>query len=176
MRHTPKLLVEKNWYFAASDWRDHVVRGRAMGAAVGPQRYCEILYEDLLKNPVGIFGRIVDFVGGHSDGSQRLERISQEIGGVLKATNYEKWKSRMPAHAIRITERVAGDQLAELGYPVLNPDLVAVPFSKAELALFTADRVVRNLFTRSIGDMISLRRHALASRVRALTGARAAAR
>jgi hypothetical protein len=176
MRHTPKLLVEKNWYFAAMDWRDHVAKGRAMGAAVGPERYCEILYEDLLRSPVQIFDRILDFVGGHSDRGPRLETIGQEIGGLLKATNYGKWKTRMPPYAIRITERVAGDLLGDLGYPVTHPELVRVPFSRAQLALFTVDRVGRNLFTRSLGDTISLRRHAFASRMRAFAGAKAPAK
>lgn len=167
MRNTEKVLLERSWHFAALDWVSHVETGRRVGAALGPERYLEVRYEQLMADPAGMFSRIFDFAGPGPDGAERAARLRADIGGLVKGgSNVEKWRKAMPPSALRTVERVAGGLLGELGYPVVNTGLVGAPIPAAELAWLHLDRVARNLFTRSIPMMIRYRVEILKAHLR----------
>lgn len=156
MRNTPKVLLERSWHFAAADWCDHVETGRRIGKALGPDRYFEVRYEDLMSDPVGLLTAVLRFAGG-AEVEPRAARIEAELPTLVKAGNSEKWRRLMPPPALRQVERVAGPLLAELGYPVVNGTLAGASISAPEMAWLHMDRVARNLFTRNISMMIRYR-------------------
>ena len=157
MRHTPKVLLERSWHFAAVDWVSHVETGRRIGAGLGPERYLEVRYEALMAKPAETLTTIFEFAGPGPDGAARGSRMREEIPGLIKANNVEKWRTTMPADALRLVERVAGPLLMTLGYPVVHPEVAGQPIGSAELAWLRLDRVARNLFTRNIPMMIRYR-------------------
>lgn len=171
MRNTPKVLLERSWHFAGLDWVSHVETGRRIGAGLGPDRYLEVRYEAFMSDPAGTLTRVFDFAGHGVAGAERRARMREEIGGLIKGGNTEKWRKTMPPDALKKVERVAGPLLLELGYPVVNTDLAGQPVSAPELAWLHADRIARNLFTRNIPMMIRYRLEVLKalqrSRVRA---------
>lgn len=173
MRHTPRVLLERSWHFAALDWVSHVEAGRRIGAALGQARYLEIRYEELMRDPAGMFTKVFEFAGPGPDGDSRGARMRSEVPGLVKTNNVEKWRTTMPPHALRLVERVAGPLLAELGYPVVNTDVAGQPVRAPELGLLWADRIVRNLFTRSVPMMVRYRLEVLKASHRSRAGAAA---
>jgi hypothetical protein len=170
MRRASHLLVEKNWYFAARDWRDHVQQGRRLGAGLGPSRYLEIRYEDLLQDPVEVFARMLQFLGGDEQDAERLAQIGPGVRAAIKPGNTAKWKTQIPPHGIRVVERVAGPLLEELAYPLQNGAAARQPFGWAQVGAFQVDRVLRRTFDRSLGKAVRYRAQILRTRGRALLG------
>lgn len=161
MRNTPKVLLERSWHFAAVDWVSHVETGRGLGQALGPERYLEVRYETFMADPVGTLTSIFEFAGSGPDGDVRGARIRDEIGGLIKGNNIEKWRKSMPPEALRKVERVAGPLLLELGYPVINREVAGQPVRGPELVWLYVDRIGRNVFTRNIPMMIRYRLESL---------------
>jgi hypothetical protein len=174
MRNATHLLLEQNWYFAAKDWKEHVLGGRELQRQLGPDRYLEIRYEDLLRDPTGVFSTILTFIGASADERLALERISSEIRDVMKADNSEKWRKRIPPHAQQTIERAVGDLLGELGYARAFPDAHRLPFSRREMIVFHADRVYRRLFTRSLTKTVNFKLQQAMTSTRAALGRSAA--
>jgi len=175
MRNATHLLLEQNWYFAAKDWKAHVLGGRQLQRQLGPDRYLEVKYEDLLRDPTGVFETILTFIGAAHDERLALQRISTEIRDVMKADNSEKWRKRIPSSAQRTIERAAGDLLAELGYPRVFPDAHQLPFSRGEMLGFQADRLYRRLFTRSLTKTLNFKLQHVMTSTRAVLGRSVAA-
>jgi hypothetical protein len=169
MRNTPKVLLERSWHFAAADWVSHVETGRRLGHELGSDRYLEVRYEQFMAEPVRTLTAILEFVGAGDDEAQRVARIRDELGGLIKRDTVEKWRRMMPPDALKIVERQAGALMQELGYPVVNVDVIRQPIGLPELAWLHVDRVARNLFTRSIPMMIKYRFELLKAHRRAST-------
>lgn len=167
MRTTPKVLLERSWHFAALDWASHVSTGRRLGRGLGSDRYLEIRYERLMAEPAEVLSEILRFSRGGRDDAERSARIHAEAAGLIKGNNTEKWRRLMPVPALKRVERVAGPLLAELGYPVVHPEVAGQAVSLPEQAWLHADRIVRNLFTRNIGMMVRYRVEILKARRRA---------
>lgn len=170
MRNTPRVLLERSWHFAAADWVSHVETGRRIGRELGPGRYLEVRYEELMSDPARRFAEVFDFAGPGPDGRAGASRLHNEIGSLVKGTNVEKWRTQMPSHALRTVERVAGPLLRELGYPVVNTGVAGQPVGTGELAWLHVDRVVRNLFTRNVPMMLRYRLEVLKAHQRARSG------
>jgi hypothetical protein len=170
MRKASHLLVEKNWYFAASDWKEHVLRARRAGQSLGRGRYLEIKYESLLANPVEIFRTILEFMETGPDSHARLEKVRAGIAKKIRADNHDKWRTQMPEKAIRVVERVAGDLLADLGYQVNFPAVAGKGFNRAQVGLFYMDRAFRNIFMRDSRKLVRSHYNELASASRSRLG------
>jgi hypothetical protein len=166
MRNTPKVLLERSWHFAAADWVSHVEAGRRLGRDLGNDRYLEVRYEQFMAEPVRTLTTIFEFVGAGDDGAERVARIGNELGRLIKRDTVEKWRRTMPPHALKTVERQAGALMQELGYPVVNVDVIRQPVSIPELAWLHADRIARNLLTRSIPMMVRYRFELLKARRR----------
>ena len=171
MRRSPRLLVEKNWFFAARDWQDHVAQGRRAGSVLGPGRYLEITYEALLADPLSILAQIGTFID--DDLATRLEARRPEILQRTRADNGAKWRRHMPKSARRIVEQTVGPMLLDLGYEVEFPEIHGRRFNRTRLGLFQVDRLMRNLFTRDMGKSIEYRVNLVRGAARRLAGPRA---
>jgi hypothetical protein len=145
MRAASGALLERSWHFAATDWVSHVSSGRELAAEVGPQRYTEIRYEELMSSPADTMIRVLDFLGGGANRDASAARIRAEIDGLVKRDNTAKWRKQLPEGGVRQIERVAGPMLLELGYPLTAPDIAGKPIGLGERAYLQADRLLRNV-------------------------------
>jgi hypothetical protein len=110
-------------------WRVEVAAAHELGRRVGPSRYLEARYEELVSDPEATVRAICAFAqlpfepamldyAGEVDVSakphqQRLLRPPK--------TGVRDWRSELAPPEAREFERIAGALLAELGYPLLAP-------------------------------------------------------
>ena len=108
---------------ASQRWHDRIAAARAQSAAF-PDDYAEVRYEDLVADPEPALRRLCGFLGvAFEPGMLELSRSPENIGDArgerrVVASNVEKWRTRMPDRQRKKIERIAGDVLSELGYPV----------------------------------------------------------
>jgi len=113
----------------AQEWADRVRTCRADGARLGPERYVEIRYEDLLADVEGTTGRLFAFLGVPAPADRgRLARVPENVGAArgearVVAENQRKWQRRMAPSMRRRFERVCGGLLDALGYEREYPDI-----------------------------------------------------
>jgi hypothetical protein len=150
MRKAVDSLFERNWYFAARDWQEHVLNARRMGQALGPCRYMEVTYERVCSDPAAVFDSILAFVDSPEEERRKVVAIGTGIRQEVKADNCYKWRSEVPLFAQRVIERTAGATLVELGYNVAFPHLVGKPVPLPSLVWFHVDRMGRKIFSRRL--------------------------
>lgn len=107
-------------------WKRFVQAGREAGAELGPGRYREIRYEDLVDDTEPCIRELCAFLGLPFD--ERMlryhERAEAIIGRAAHHQNLRRpptrglrdWKREMSQHDIALFEALAGDLLSELGY------------------------------------------------------------
>src|SRR4029453_13479324 len=85
----------------AQEWADRVRACRAAGAAVGPSRFLELRYEDLVGDVRGGLAGVFEFRGGPTppDAGQFL-RVPENLGsarsaGEVMTPNRQKWNQSM---------------------------------------------------------------------------------
>jgi len=114
----------------AHQWRDSVRLARADAAGLGPGRYLEVRYEDLLRDPSRIAGGLLEFLGlaPHPSVDAFLPKIQDATAGSYHARRQvrhyvENHSRRMGRYRENLTpvecrdvEAVCGDLLRELGY------------------------------------------------------------
>jgi hypothetical protein len=112
-------------------WKDLVERGHIDGGSLGPQRYRELRYEQLVEDPEGVLRYLCEFIELDFD-SQMLryfERPLEVLGRTQVAdlpihkTLYlpptkglRDWHAQMSRRDVEVFEAIAGDLLEELGY------------------------------------------------------------
>jgi len=114
---------------AARHWALRVGRGRRAGRALGPGRYHELRYEDLVADPEPALRGVCDAVGlafdaamlDHRAGAAEVARTTSHPGYhrhlAEPVRDVRDWRSDLtPSQQARV-ELVAGSLLAELGYP-----------------------------------------------------------
>jgi hypothetical protein len=115
--------------FEALLWRSQVRKGRADGAALGPDRYHEILYEDLVDDPERIAKELCRFVDIDFDPRMleyhhRATRIldeqpfPDEHRNLLRppTKGLRDWKAELKPDDLALFEELAGDALDAFGY------------------------------------------------------------
>jgi hypothetical protein len=107
----------------AALWRTEVARARRMGLKLGPERYLEIRYEELVAEPENVLQRICAFArlpygeamaehaGSRSEEHPHQRSLKRPVAGGLR-----DWRVEMRPRDVGAFEGVAGDLLAELGY------------------------------------------------------------
>jgi hypothetical protein len=107
----------------AAVWRSEVTAARRLGRKIGPDRYLEVRYEDLVADPTGVLQRICDFAGlpferGMLDhgASPSAQKAHQQSLNQPLTPGLRDWHAEMRAEDVGAFEGVAGDLLAELGY------------------------------------------------------------
>ena len=110
-------------------WRKEVGDARSLGQRVGPGRYLEVRYEDL----VGATPRVVESICEFAD--IPFEPAMVEYAGVVDVSGkphqqrllqsptvgVRRWRDDMSPADARSFEAIAGDRLSELGYELLDP-------------------------------------------------------
>jgi hypothetical protein len=131
----------------AQKWSRDTSTGRSAGGNLGPYRYLEIRYEQLVSDPETELKRLCSF-GDLSFDKQMLDYHS-DAGGRLQVqpastefhrsatkpptTGIRDWRSQMSSAQVEAFEALAGDALLELGYEVRKP--IATKTRRAEAAL-----------------------------------------
>lgn len=114
---------------AALRWKRHLTKGRKVGRELGDERYLELRYEELVRQPETTLSEICDFLGmsfdaamlDYTSGSQRL--IDETLFGYAHSNLKRKptpqirdWRHQLNAKEAGVFEVIAGDLLEELGY------------------------------------------------------------
>jgi hypothetical protein len=112
----------------AQEWADRVRACRAAGAAVGPSRFLELRYEDLVSDVRGCLAGVFEFLGVPTppDAGQFL-RVPENLGsarsaGEVMTRNRQKWKQSMSLALRRRVEGVTGELLDAYGYEREHPE------------------------------------------------------
>jgi hypothetical protein len=126
----PKGLMTESWMqprtvagFAAQ-WRTEIKAAGRLGTRVGPDRYLEVRYEDLIDDVAAVLRRIVAFAGlpyeaamtdyaGNVDVSAKPHQQSLTRP---PTAGLRDWRLQMTPEDVGSFDRVAGDLLGELGY------------------------------------------------------------
>lgn len=114
-------------YYAARTWKRRIRQAQAAGRQIGSAAYYELRYEALVAEPEAELRKICSFLDEpyvpEMARPQRLARTRIREGDFHAAVRQppstlrtERWKDEMAATDQQLFERVAGDQLAELGY------------------------------------------------------------
>ena len=109
---------------AALWWEWHVRLGLAAAAHLGPTRYRQLRYEDLVTDPAGECMRLCRFLGlPYDDGMLRFHERHAGSGppprrgpGLPITAGLRDWRSELATGDRRLFEAVAGGLLDELGY------------------------------------------------------------
>lgn len=119
-------------------WRRAVREGRRAGRRLGPRRYLEVRYEQLLEEPEATVRGLCEFVRLDFDESMlRYHERAHDVAGKMGAPEARQnlylpltkglrdWRSEMEPDAVARFEVLAGDVLEEFGYEraVRSPDL-----------------------------------------------------
>lgn len=107
----------------ACQWRTEVLAARALGDRVGPERYLEVRYEELVADPEQALRAICSFAAlpwepamleypGAVDVSAKPHQQSLRRA---PTPGLRSWRDQMPADDVAAFEAIAGDLLSELG-------------------------------------------------------------
>ena len=132
----PEGVVTRTWAHPRSpagfacEWRTEVRRARDLGRRLGPSRYLEVRYEDLVADTAGVVQSICEFAGlpfepgmleyaGAVDVSAKPhhQRLLQP-----PTRGVRDWRTQMERGDTLAFEAIAGDLLGELRYELLDPD------------------------------------------------------
>jgi hypothetical protein len=110
-------------------WRSEVAAARALGARVGPGRYHEARYEDLVADPEAVVRAICDFAALPFEPGMLAYASDVDVSGkphqqrLLQppTPGVRNWRTELSPEEARAFEAVAGDLLDELGYELLEP-------------------------------------------------------
>ena len=118
---------------AARMWAYRVGVGRAGGREVGPDRYMEVRYEDLVERTEVELRRVCDFIDLSFD--PRMERYFERADDLLKGEhrphrhrrltlpptkNLRDWRTELAHDDVRKYEQIAGGLLSDLGYETVT--------------------------------------------------------
>jgi Sulfotransferase family len=146
----PEKVVTRTWAHPRSaagfacEWSIEVRRARELGRRVGPARYHEVRYEDLVADTDAVVRSICEF------GDLPFEPQMLEFAGAVDVSakphhqrllqpptrGVRDWRTQMSSGDVGAFEEVAGDLLSELGYEVRTSREEPTPRAKAALAWY----------------------------------------
>ena len=115
--------------FETMQWRAHVEQGRAAGRALGPDRYLELRYEELLDDPEAVTRELCRFVDLEFDPG--MLRYHERAAPLVEAQPHpgehrnllrpptaglRDWRTELDASRVALFEALAGPTLDDLGY------------------------------------------------------------
>lgn len=117
---------------AAAHWRRHVLAGRRAGTRLGAQRYVEVRYEDLVRDPektlrdlCGFLGldyseRMVERSGSDALASVGDAQLHRHLTGPIRR-DLRDWRTEMGRQDLARVEAVIGGALEHFGYECATP-------------------------------------------------------
>ncbi len=131
----------------ACQWRTEVGAARALGRRAGPERYLEVRYESLVDDPETELRGICNFAALPYEQAMLEYTGSVDVSDKAHQQSLRKpptpglrdWRTEMSADDITAFERIAGDLLMELGYPLSKSETfrLSVP-ARARLTSYRA--------------------------------------
>ena len=121
-------------YWSSVQWVRRVRAARASGARLGPNRYFELRYEQLVAEPDPLLRDICAFLDEpYHPAMARPQELAQQTieasngfhSRIREAPNTQRiarWRREMSPFDLHLTQRIAGPLLAELGF-----DLAPMP-------------------------------------------------
>jgi hypothetical protein len=94
-------------------WRAHVEAARDGGADMPADRWLDVRYETILKEPETEAARLLEFLGAEGDDDEQQLRTALADAN---PASIGRWHDQLAAADIAVIEREAGDLLAGLGY------------------------------------------------------------
>lgn len=109
-------------------WRRAVEQGREDGSRLGPARYREVKYEDLVQGPEATLRDLCDFAGLPFDPSmlryfERVHAVKAQIHSTAHLRlsqppeKAREWRDEMEPRDLALFEALAGPTLERFGYP-----------------------------------------------------------
>lgn len=151
--------------YAARTWRRRIVRAHRLGRSLGPDRYLEIRYEDLVADPVATLQTACTFIDlpfddamlrYHERADQLLHglRDTEHIQGIRQppTRGVRDWHVDVSPHDLAVFDEIAGDALDLLGYPrsgLRRSPTAVLEATRVELQMRA--RRIRRVSSRRIG-------------------------
>ena len=113
---------------ARFEWTEAVRAARSFGAAVGPARWHEVRYEDLVQAPAPALRALCAFLGEAFEPAmlnaasraelvpERERKIHPNVGGKIDADRAGAWQQRLAPGELFVLESCLGPDLAASGY------------------------------------------------------------
>jgi hypothetical protein len=144
----PAGIVTETWAHPrdaagfACQWRAEVTAARRLGARVGPRRYLELRYEELVADPERELRRICDFAGlafepgmlEYAGGVDVSAKPHQQSLKRPPTSGLRDWRAQMSPADVAAFETVAGDLLRELGYAAAGSPTLSGRIRRASYA------------------------------------------
>jgi hypothetical protein len=134
MRRRPRFNIARPRGLAtfASQWQLEVEEGRELGSRI-PDRYHELRYEDLVREPQSELERVCEFLGLEIEPSmlayhERVDASTLQDHPLLAkppTAGTRRWQEQMSPADVQIFEAIAGETLSELGYERACPQPTA---------------------------------------------------
>lgn len=134
---------ENNVVMAAKDWRDTMERVNHCASELPAHRFLEIKYEQLLQQPVMVFGKLIEFLEIDDPQGEIIEFIERNVGQDIKQNNYEKWRTNWNRSRIIRFDRIAFRYLRQYEYDVSVDE--ERPPSRVQLAIWSCHNLICKL-------------------------------
>lgn len=121
-------------------WSWQVGMGRRDGAALGAERYREVVYEDLVSDPEATLHGVTKFLGlpyspdmlAYHEGRVRNDpALSAKRAWLPPTRGLRDWRDQMASSDVELFEALAGEQLSENGYGRAFPRISAQAEARA---------------------------------------------
>ena len=114
----------------ASQWKREVEGARELGKRLGPKRYHELRYEDLVREPEAELRRVASFLEldfepgmlAYHAGVDATTLQDHPLLAKPPMPNTRRWQEQLSAADAQIFEAIAGDTLSAFGYERAYPD------------------------------------------------------
>lgn len=113
-------------------WLKKVTAGLQSGRSLGPIKYREVRYEDLVATPENVLRSLTDFLNlsytremlDYHVGKTRIEpNLSTKQRWLPVTPGLRDWRTRMNERELELFEALAGDLLSDLGYQRAFPSV-----------------------------------------------------
>lgn len=144
------VVGEKHTYFIAKQWKEEQEKCLALQKHLQGTRFVSVCYEELIANPEKELRKICAFLGTEyrdfclqyyrSDEAMNTASSGamwQNVTHDIIAGNRNKYLSQLSAEDLVLFERIAGNTLQKLGYPVYhNHSEISQSFSSGEIQAY----------------------------------------
>jgi hypothetical protein len=163
MRRRPRFNLARPRGLAtfACQWRLEVEGARELGRRI-PERYHELRYEDLVREPEAELRRVAEFLElefepsmlAYHEGVDASTLEDHPLLAKPPMADTRRWQEQMSPADGQVFEAIAGDTLSDLGYDRAYPD----PRGRARLYAAAADASYRARLASWRGSLAVVRR------------------